>query len=71
MSNINYPIRPDYSNLRTFVINLDDYKEIFLKQLPYLETIGLKVERLLSNNTQLVLESVQFLRRIQAGLNPK
>ena len=38
-------IKPDYSNLKTFVINLDDYKENYIKQLPYLETIGLKVER--------------------------
>jgi GR25 family glycosyltransferase involved in LPS biosynthesis len=41
---INY-IKSDYSNLKTFVINLDDYKENYIKQLPYLETIGLKVER--------------------------
>ena len=42
--NINY-IKPDYSNLKIFVINLDDYKENYEKQLPYLESIGLKVER--------------------------
>ena len=24
---INHPIKPDYSNLKTFVINLDDYRE--------------------------------------------
>jgi GR25 family glycosyltransferase involved in LPS biosynthesis len=41
----NNPIKSDYSNLKTFVINLDDYKENYLKQLPYLENIGLKVER--------------------------
>ena len=44
-NNINYLIKPDYSNLKTFVINLDDYKENYNKQLPYLENIGLKVER--------------------------
>tara|TARA_B110000014_G_scaffold255567_1_gene237577 strand:- start:90 stop:1016 length:927 start_codon:yes stop_codon:yes gene_type:complete len=44
-NNINCLIKPDYSNLKTFVINLEDYKENYIKQLPYLETIGLKVER--------------------------
>ena len=44
-NNINYLIKPDYSNLKTFVINLDDYKENYIKQLPYLESIGLKIER--------------------------
>ena len=38
-------IKPDYSNLRTFVINLDDYRENYEKQLPYLQNIGLKPER--------------------------
>jgi hypothetical protein len=41
----NYPINPDYSNLKTFVINLDDYISNYNKQLPYLLNIGLKVER--------------------------
>lgn len=36
-------IKPDYSNLKTFVINLHDYKNNYEKQLPYLESIGLKV----------------------------
>ena len=40
-----YPINSDYSNLKTFVINLDDYKANYTKQLPFLENIGLKVER--------------------------
>ena len=44
-NNINYLIKPDYSNLKTFVINLDDYKENYEKQLPYLQSIGLKPER--------------------------
>ena len=35
----------DYSNLKTLVINLDDYIENYNKQLPYLENIGLKIER--------------------------
>tara|TARA_Y100000992_G_scaffold206467_1_gene141252 strand:- start:4268 stop:5179 length:912 start_codon:yes stop_codon:yes gene_type:complete len=45
MNNINYPIKSDYSNLKTFVINLDNYKINYIKQLPYLENIGLKIER--------------------------
>ena len=32
-------------NLKTFVINLDEYKANYNKQLPYLESLGLKVER--------------------------
>jgi GR25 family glycosyltransferase involved in LPS biosynthesis len=40
-----YPINPDYSNLKTFVINLDDYISNYTKQLPHLLNIGLKVER--------------------------
>ena len=44
-NNINCLIKPDYSNLKTFVINLDDYKENYNKQLPYLESLGLKIER--------------------------
>ena len=35
----------DYSNLKTLVINLDNYKENYEKQLPYLESIGLNIER--------------------------
>jgi len=38
-------IKPDYSNLRTFVINLADYQKNYEKQLPYLQNLGLKVER--------------------------
>jgi len=40
-----YSVNPDYSNLKTFVINLDDYEANYSKQLPYLLDIGLKVER--------------------------
>ena len=42
--NVN-PIKSDYSNLKTFVINLDDYKENYEKQLPYLESLGLSPHR--------------------------
>lgn len=38
-------MNPDYSNLKTLVINLDDYIENYNIQLPYLENIGLKIER--------------------------
>lgn len=41
-----YPIKPDYSNLKTYIINLDDYKSNYTKQLPYLLNLGLQVERL-------------------------
>ena len=40
-----YPIKSDYSNLKTYVINLDDYESNYSKQLPYLLNIGLIVER--------------------------
>ena len=40
-----YPIKSDYSNLKTYVINLDDYISNYSKQLPYLLNIGLHVER--------------------------
>ena len=35
----------NYSNLKTLVINLEDYIINYNKQLPYLENLGLKVER--------------------------
>ena len=41
----NNPIKSDYSNLKTFVINLDDYKENYIKQLAYLESIGISPHR--------------------------
>jgi len=44
MSN-KYPINSDYSNLKTYVINLDDYESNYSKQLPHLLNIGLIVER--------------------------
>ena len=40
-----YPIKADYSNLKTYVINLDDYESNYTKQLPYLLNIGLHVEK--------------------------
>ena len=41
----NYPIKSDYSNLKTYIINLDDYISNYTKQLPYLLNFGLHVER--------------------------
>tara|TARA_B110001452_G_C15238069_1_gene428687 strand:+ start:2937 stop:3821 length:885 start_codon:yes stop_codon:yes gene_type:complete len=38
-------INADYSNLKTFVINLDDYIKNFNKQKPFLDKIGLPIER--------------------------
>ena len=40
-----YPIKADYSNLKTYVINLDDYEANYTKQLPHLLNIGLHVEK--------------------------
>ena len=69
MNNINYLIKPDYSNLKNFVINLDDYKENYIKQLPYLESIGLKVERFSGINAlkdqHLKTEYIQYIQYIQ------
>jgi len=38
-------INKDYNNIKSFVINLDDYKENFVKQLPFLQNVGLNPER--------------------------
>ena len=38
-------IKSDYSNLKTLVINLDDYIQNYNTQLPYLESIELNIER--------------------------
>ena len=40
----------NYTNLKTIVINLDDYIDNHKKQLPYLEKIGLDVERISAIN---------------------
>jgi|TARA_B110000259_G_scaffold147828_1_gene166693 GR25 family glycosyltransferase involved in LPS biosynthesis len=40
----------NYTNLKTIVINLDDYIDNHKKQLPYLEKIGLNTERFLAIN---------------------
>jgi GR25 family glycosyltransferase involved in LPS biosynthesis len=77
MSNSNYtnPIKEDYSNLKTFVINLDDYKENYVKQLPYLESIGLKVGRFNGINAlkdeHLKPEYKQYISKFAFNFTPK
>ena len=70
-----YPINSDYSNLKTFVINLDDYKENYTKQLPFLEEIGLKVERFSGINglkdQHLLAEYTQFISIFAKNFTPK
>ena len=75
MNNINYPIKPDYSNLRTFVINLDDYRENYEKQLPYLQSIGLKPERFSGVNAlkdeHLKPEYKEYISKFAFNFTPK
>ena len=74
-NNINCLIKPDYSNLKTFVINLDDYKENYNKQLPYLESLGLKIERFSGINAlkdeHLNSEYKQYISNFAFNFTPK
>ena len=74
-NNINYPITPNYSNLKTFVINLNDYKNNYDKQLPYLETIELKVERFVGinaiKNEHLNPEYKEYISKFAFNFTPK
>ena len=74
-NNINCLIKPDYSNLKTFVINLDDYKENYNKQLPYLESLGLKIERFSGINAlkdeHLKPEYKQYISNFALNCTPK
>ena len=74
INNINY-IKPDYSNLKTFVINLDDYKENYIKQLPYLENIGLTIERFKGINAikdeHLNPDYKQYISKFANNFTPK
>jgi len=45
-------IDANYNNLKTLVINLDDYIDNYNKQLTYLENIGLNVERFSAINAK-------------------
>jgi GR25 family glycosyltransferase involved in LPS biosynthesis len=71
----NYPINPDYRNLKTYVINLDDYISNYNKQLPYLLDIGLKVERFAGvnaiKNEHLKLEYQQYISSYVKNFVPK
>ena len=75
LNDINYPIKPDYSNLRTFVINLDDYRENYEKQLPYLQSIGLKPERFSGVNAlkdeHLKPEYKEYISKFAFNFTPK
>tara|TARA_B100000424_G_C22917718_1_gene488291 strand:- start:722 stop:1627 length:906 start_codon:yes stop_codon:yes gene_type:complete len=75
INNINYPITPNYSNLKTFVINLNDYKNNYDKQLPYLETIELKVERFVGinaiKNEHLNPEYKEYISKFAFNFTPK
>ena len=68
-------IKPDYSNLRSFVINLDDYRENYEKQLPYLQSIGLKPERFSGVNAlkdeHLNPEYKQYISKFALNFTPK
>ena len=72
--NINY-IKSDYSNLQSFVINLDDYKKNYDKQLPYLENLGLKVQRFNGinaiKNEHLDPKYKQYISRYAFDFTPK
>ena len=72
---INNIIKENYSNLKTFVINLDDYKENYVKQLPYLEKLGLKIERFVGINAlkdeHLKPEYKQYISNFAFNFTPK
>ena len=69
------PIKSDFSNLRTFVINLDDYQENYEKQLPYLQSLGLKIERFKGINAtkdeHLNPEYKQYISKFANNFTPK
>lgn len=43
-------IEPDYSNLETYIINLHNYIDNYIKQKPFLESIGLTPHRFIGVN---------------------
>ena len=71
----NYPIKSDYSNLKTYIINLDDYISNYTKQLPYLLNIGLIVERFSGVNAlkdeHLKPEYQQYISNYAKNFAPK
>ena len=70
-----YPIKADYSNLKTYVINLDDYESNYTKQLPHLLNIGLHVERFSGINAlkdkHLQPEYKQYISNYAKNFAPK
>jgi GR25 family glycosyltransferase involved in LPS biosynthesis len=70
-----YPINRDYSNLKTFVINLDDYNTNYNNQLPHLLNIGLQVERFSGvnalKNEHFKPEYQQFISSYAKNFTPK
>ncbi len=72
---IENPINRDYSNLKTFVINLDDYKQNYEKQLPYLESLGLSPHRFPGINAvkdeHLKREYKDFISKFAYNFTPK
>jgi len=71
----NYPINSDYSNLKTYIVNLDDYKANYTKQLPLLLKIGLNVERFSGinaiKNEHLEPEYQQYISTYAKNFAPK
>ena len=70
-----YPIKSDYSNLKTFVLNLDDYISNYTKQLDYLLKLGLNVERFSGTNAlkneHFKPEYQQFISNYAKNFAPK
>ena len=70
-----YPIKSDYSNLKTFVLNLDDYISNYTKQLDYLLKLGLNVERFSGvnalKNEHFKPEYQQFISNYANNFAPK
>ena len=68
-------IKPDYSNLKTFVISLKDYRNNYEKQLPYLENLGLHIECFDGINAlkdeHLKLEFKQYISKFALNFTPK
>lgn len=68
-------IKKDYSNLKQFVINLDNYKENYDKQLPYLTEIGLNPIRFSAinaiDNEHLKSEYIKYIPQYTMYFTPK
>ncbi len=70
-----YPINSDYSNLKTYIINLDATINNYTKQLPYLLNLGLIVERFSGinalNDEHLKPEYKQYISNYAKNFAPK